>query len=59
MARNAWQVVFGVALADLVRQPGSFGTPNYYVQKMYAANQGTHVLRLAVDGSEKNAADHA
>ena len=51
---DAWQWTPNLIWFDNLR---SFGTPNYYVQKMYAANQGTHVLRLAVDGSEKNAAD--
>jgi alpha-N-arabinofuranosidase len=51
---DAWQWTPNLIWFDNLR---SFGTPNYYVQKMYAANQGTHVLRLAVDGSENNAAD--
>src|SRR5690606_9025856 len=28
----------------------SFGTPNYYVQKLFANNRGTHVVPVQVDG---------
>jgi alpha-N-arabinofuranosidase len=32
----------------------SFGTPNYYVQKMYSTNLGTHILPVTVNGSTAN-----
>lgn len=32
----------------------SYGTPNYYVQKMFSANQGTRMLPVLLDGSAKN-----
>ena len=32
-----------------------YGTPNYYVQKLYSTNLGTNLLPLTVDGSAKNA----
>jgi len=32
----------------------SYGTPNYYVQKMFSANRGTRQLPLLLDGSTKN-----
>ena len=28
----------------------SYGTPNYYVQKLYANNRGSHVLEMNLDG---------
>lgn len=28
----------------------SYGTPNYYVQKLFSTNPGTHVLRITEDG---------
>jgi alpha-N-arabinofuranosidase len=49
---DAWQWTPNMIWFDNLR---SFGTPNYYVQKMYATNQGTHVLRVEVNGSDKNA----
>ena len=38
---DAWQWTPNLIWFDNLR---SFGTPNYYVQKMYAANRGTRVL---------------
>ena len=32
----------------------SYGTPNYYVQKMFSVNRGTRRLPLLLDGSPKN-----
>jgi alpha-L-arabinofuranosidase len=32
----------------------SYGTPNYYVQKMFSVNKGTRRLAVSVDGSPKN-----
>jgi len=51
---DAWQWTPNLIWFDNLR---SYGTPNYHVQKMYATNQGTHVLPHAVNGSEKNAQD--
>ncbi|MBV9037320.1 MAG: hypothetical protein JO182_22710, partial [Acidobacteriaceae bacterium] len=33
----------------------SFGTPNYYVQKLFANNVGTHILPVTVNNSAANA----
>jgi alpha-N-arabinofuranosidase len=49
---EAWQWTPNLIWFDNLR---SFGTPNYYVQKLYATNLGTHVLPLDVNGSMKNA----
>ena len=49
---DAWQWTPNLIWFDNLR---SFGTPNYYVQKLYATNLGTHVLRVDANGSEKNA----
>jgi alpha-L-arabinofuranosidase len=49
---DAWQWTPNLIWFDNLQ---SYGTPNYYVQKMYATNQGTHVLRIDINGSEKNA----
>ena len=51
---DAWQWTPNLIWFDNLR---SYGTPNYYVQKMYATNLGTHVLPVAVNGSAKNAQD--
>ena len=32
----------------------SYGTPNYYVQKMFSVNKGTRQLPVLLDGSPKN-----
>jgi alpha-N-arabinofuranosidase len=32
----------------------SYGTPNYYVQKMFSVNKGTRELPVLLDGSPKN-----
>ena len=51
---DAWQWTPNLIWFDNLR---SYGTPNYFVQKMYATNQGTHVVPVAVNGSAKNAQD--
>jgi alpha-L-arabinofuranosidase len=51
---HAWQWTPNMIWFDNLR---SYGTPNYYVQKMYATNQGTHVVPVTVNGSDKNAQD--
>jgi alpha-N-arabinofuranosidase len=32
----------------------SYGTPNYYVQKLFSVNRGTTILPVLLDGSTKN-----
>jgi alpha-N-arabinofuranosidase len=49
---DGWQWTPNLIWFDNLR---SYGTPNYYVQKMYATNLGTHVLRVHVNGSDQNA----
>jgi alpha-N-arabinofuranosidase len=49
---DAWQWTPNLIWFDNLR---SYGTPNYYVQKMYATNRGTNVLPVAVNGTAKNA----
>jgi alpha-L-arabinofuranosidase len=51
---DAWQWTPNLIWFDNLR---SFGTPNYYVQKLYATNLGTDVLPLTVNGSTVNAQD--
>ena len=51
---DAWQWTPNLIWFDNLR---SYGTPNYYVQKMYAANRGTRVVPIDVGGSATNAHD--
>jgi alpha-N-arabinofuranosidase len=51
---DAWQWTPNLIWFDNLR---SYGTPNYYVQKLYAANQGTNLLPPSVNGSDKNGQD--
>ena len=48
---DAWQWTPNMIWFDNLR---SYGTPNYYVQKMFSANKGTRRLAVSVDGSSKN-----
>jgi alpha-L-arabinofuranosidase len=48
---DAWQWTPNLIWFDNLR---SYGTPNYYVQKMYAANRGTRVVQVESDGSGTN-----
>jgi alpha-N-arabinofuranosidase len=48
---DAWQWTPNMIWFDNLR---SYGTPNYYVQKMFSVNRGTRRLPLALDGSTKN-----
>lgn len=48
---EAWQWTPNMIWFDNLR---SYGTPNYYVQKLFSANRGTVVLPVLVDGSAKN-----
>src|SRR5690349_606075 len=49
---DAWQCTPNMIWFDNLR---SYGTPNYYVQKMFSVNKGTRKLMASVDGSAKNA----
>jgi alpha-N-arabinofuranosidase len=48
---DGWQWTPNLIWFDGLR---SFGTPNYYVQKLFAVNRGTHILPVLLDGSAKN-----
>ncbi len=48
---DAWQWTPNMIWFDNLR---SYGTPNYYVQKMFSVNKGTRKLMVSVDGSQKN-----
>jgi alpha-L-arabinofuranosidase len=51
---DAWQWTPNMIWFDNLR---SYGTPNYYVQKMFSVNQGTRLLPVLLDGSAKNGQD--
>lgn len=48
---DAWQWTPNLIWFDNLR---SYGTPNYYVQKMFSTNQGTRQLPVLLDGGSKN-----
>ncbi|MFL6256386.1 MAG: alpha-L-arabinofuranosidase C-terminal domain-containing protein [Pyrinomonadaceae bacterium] len=48
---DAWQWTPNLIWFDNLR---SFGTPSYYVQKLFGTNRGTAVLPVTLDGSEQN-----
>jgi alpha-L-arabinofuranosidase len=48
---DAWQWTPNLIWFDNLR---SYGTPNYYVQKMFSVNQGTRQLPVMLDGLTKN-----
>jgi alpha-N-arabinofuranosidase len=48
---DAWQWTPNLIWFDNLR---SYGTPNYYVQKLFSVNQGTRQLPVLLDGSTKN-----
>jgi alpha-N-arabinofuranosidase len=48
---DAWQWTPNMIWFDNLR---SYGTPNYYVQKLFSANKGTRELPVLLDGSPKN-----
>jgi alpha-N-arabinofuranosidase len=48
---DAWQWTPNLIWFDNLR---SYGTPNYYVQKLFGANQGTRVLPVLLNGAAKN-----
>jgi alpha-N-arabinofuranosidase len=49
---DAWQWTPDLIWFDNLR---SFGTPNYYVQKLFANNVGTKILPLTINKSAANA----
>lgn len=51
---EAWQWTPNLIWFDNLR---SYGTPNYYVQKLFGTNLGTHLLPVLIDGSTKNGRD--
>lgn len=48
---EAWQWTPNLIWFDNLR---SYGTPNYYVQKLFSVNRGTRMLPVLLDGSTKN-----
>jgi len=48
---DAWQWTPNLIWFDNLR---SFGTPSYYVQKMFSVNRGTHTRPVQINGSAKN-----
>src|SRR5215204_119380 len=48
---DAWQWTPNMIWFDNLR---SYGTPNYYVQKMFSVHKGTRLLPVMLDGSPKN-----
>src|SRR5215207_8236467 len=51
---EAWQWTPNMIWFDNLR---SYGTPNYYVQKLFSTNRGTVLLPVLLDGSPKNGQD--
>ncbi|MFD1469083.1 alpha-L-arabinofuranosidase C-terminal domain-containing protein [Hymenobacter caeli] len=52
---DAWQWTPDMIWFDNLN---SYGSPSYYVQKMYALNKGTRVLPVALPGGAKNGTDN-
>lgn len=48
---EAWQWTPNMIWFDNLR---AYGTPNYYVQKLFSVNRGTRLLPVLLDGSNKN-----
>ncbi len=48
---DAWQWTPNMIWFDNLR---SYGTPNYYVQKLFSANKGTYILPVLLNDSTKN-----
>ena len=51
---DAWQWTPDLIWYDNLR---SYGTPNYYVQKLFSANLGSRILPVSIGGSPRNAQD--
>jgi alpha-N-arabinofuranosidase len=52
---DAWQWTPDLIWFDNLN---SYGSPSYYVQKLYALNKGTKVLPVTMPGGAKNGADN-
>jgi alpha-N-arabinofuranosidase len=52
---DAWQWTPDLIWFDNLN---SYGSPSYYVQKLYAGNKGTKVLPVTMPGGAKNGADN-
>ncbi len=52
---DAWQWTPDMIWFDNLN---SYGSPSYYVQKLYALNKGTHVLPVTMPAGAKNGADN-
>jgi alpha-N-arabinofuranosidase len=52
---DAWQWTPDMIWFDNLK---SYGTPNYYVQKLYALNKGTTMLPVQLPGNAKNGTDN-
>jgi alpha-N-arabinofuranosidase len=52
---DAWQWTPDMIWFDNLK---SYGTPNYYVQKMYSTNAGTTMLPVQMPGNAKNGTDN-
>jgi alpha-L-arabinofuranosidase len=48
---DAWQWTPNLVWFDNLR---SYGTPNYYAQKLFSVNRGSRVLPVQINGSPKN-----
>ncbi len=51
---EAWQWTPNMIWFDNLR---SYGTPNYYVQKLFSVNRGSRILPVLLNGSAKNGQD--
>jgi alpha-N-arabinofuranosidase len=51
---DAWQWTPNLIWFDNLR---SYGTPDYYVQKLFSTNRGTRLLPVLLDGSPQNGRD--
>jgi alpha-N-arabinofuranosidase len=49
---DGWQWTPDLIWFDSLR---SYGTPNYYVQKLFSLNKGTNILPVLLNGSPRNA----
>jgi len=52
---DGWQWTPDLIWYDNLR---SYGTPNYYVQKLFSINKGTNILPVMLNGSPRNAQDN-
>ena len=52
---DGWQWTPDLIWFDNLR---SYGTPNYYVQKLFSMNKGTNILPVRLNGSPRNAQEN-